>query len=86
MCMCVDRYQIAHTMVRGRIYFTLKDETNQIKCIIWQNNAARFRALIRHGEEVQVQGKIGGLWASGDIPDYGESGETVGSRCVATGF
>lgn len=43
----------------GRIYFTLKDETNQIKCIIWQNNAARFRALIRHGEEVQVQGKIG---------------------------
>ena len=43
----------------GRIYFTLKDETNQIKCIIWQNNAARFRAMIRNGEEVQVQGKIG---------------------------
>lgn len=43
----------------GRIYFTLKDETNQIKCIIWQNNATRFRSLIRDGEAVQVQGKVG---------------------------
>ena len=43
----------------GRIYFTLKDETNQIKCIIWQSNATRFRSLIRDGEEVQVQGKVG---------------------------
>ncbi|RKU15122.1 exodeoxyribonuclease VII large subunit [Candidatus Poribacteria bacterium] len=43
----------------GRIYFTLKDETNQIKCIIWQNNATRFRSLIRDGEAVQIQGKVG---------------------------
>ena len=43
----------------GIIYFTLKDETNQIKCIIWQNNATRFRSLIRDGEAVQIQGKVG---------------------------
>ena len=43
----------------GIIYFTLKDATNQIKCIIWQSNAHRFRALIRDGEAVQVQGKVG---------------------------
>ena len=43
----------------GRIYFTLKDETNRIKCIIWQSNATRFRSLIRDGEAVQVQGKVG---------------------------
>lgn len=43
----------------GRIYFTLKDETNQIKCIIWQDKAPRFRSLIREGEAVQVQGKVG---------------------------
>ena len=43
----------------GRVYFTLKDETNQIKCIIWQSNAPRFRSLIRDGEAVQVQGKVG---------------------------
>ena len=43
----------------GRIYFTLKDETNRIKCIIWQDKATRFRSLIRDGEAVQVQGKVG---------------------------
>ena len=43
----------------GRIYFTLKDKTNQIKCIIWQSNATRFRSLISNGEAVQVQGKVG---------------------------
>ena len=43
----------------GHIYFTLKDETNQIKCVLWRSNANRFRAMIRDGEEVQVQGKVG---------------------------
>ena len=43
----------------GCIYFTLKDKKNQIKCIIWQSNATRFRSLIRDGEAVQVQGKVG---------------------------
>ena len=41
------------------IYFTLKDEASQIKCVIWRSTADRFRALIRDGEEVRVQGKIG---------------------------
>ena len=41
------------------IYFTLKDEASQIKCVIWRSNADRFRSLIRDGEEVLVQGKIG---------------------------
>ena len=43
----------------GHIYFTLKDETNQIKCVLWRSNANRFRTMIRDGEEVQVQGKVG---------------------------
>ena len=43
----------------GHIYFTLKDEKNQIKCVIWRSNAARFRSLIRDGEAVQAQGKVG---------------------------
>ena len=43
----------------GHIYFTLKDEVNQIECVLWRSNATRFRAMIRNGEEVQVQGKVG---------------------------
>ena len=43
----------------GHIYFTLKDEENQIKCVLWRSNATRFRSLISDGEAVQVQGKVG---------------------------
>ena len=43
----------------GHIYFTLKDEANQIECVLWRSNANRFRTMIRNGEEVQVQGKVG---------------------------
>ena len=43
----------------GAIYFTLKDEKNQIRCVVWRSHAARVRTLIRDGEAVQVQGKVG---------------------------
>ena len=43
----------------GHIYFTLKDEQNQINCVIWQSSATRLRFLPKHGEEILARGKIG---------------------------
>ena len=43
----------------GHLYLTLKDEKNQISCVIWRSNAARLRFLPRDGEEVLAGGKIG---------------------------
>lgn len=42
----------------GHIYFTLKDENTQMSCVLWRSNASRFRAFLRDGEEVEIQGKI----------------------------
>ena len=42
----------------GHIYFTLKDEQNQINCVIWRSSATRLRFLPKHGEEILAQGKI----------------------------
>ena len=42
----------------GHIYFTLKDEQNQINCVIWRSSADRLRFLPKHGEEILAQGKI----------------------------
>ncbi len=42
----------------GHIYFTLKDEQNQINCVIWRSSTTRFRFLPKHGEEILAQGKI----------------------------
>ena len=43
----------------GHIYFTLKDEKDQISCVIWRSSAVRLRFLPRDGEEVLAEGKIG---------------------------
>ena len=43
----------------GHIYFTLKDEQNQINCVIWRSSADRLLFLPKHGEEILAQGKIG---------------------------
>ena len=43
----------------GHIYFTLKDEQNQINCVIWRSSATRLRFLPKHGEEILAHGKIG---------------------------
>ena len=42
----------------GHIYFTLKDEQNQINCVIWRSSATRLPFLPKHGEEILAQGKI----------------------------
>ena len=43
----------------GHIYFTLKDEKNQISCVIWRSSATRLQFLPRNGEEVLAQGEMG---------------------------
>ncbi len=42
----------------GVIYFTLKDEKNQMSCVLLWNSASRFGPFLRGGEEVLVEGKI----------------------------
>ncbi len=42
----------------GHIYFTLKDERNSIRCIIWNSNKARIKYVVQDGDEVLVHGKI----------------------------
>ena len=42
----------------GHIYFTLKDEKNQLEGVLWQSNASRYGSFLRDGEEVEIQGRV----------------------------
>ncbi len=42
----------------GHVYFTLKDEMAQIKCVIWRSTVQSILADIREGVKVLVRGKI----------------------------
>ncbi|HSV86596.1 MAG TPA: exodeoxyribonuclease VII large subunit [Levilinea sp.] len=42
----------------GHIYFTLKDQTAALKCVIWRSAAQRIRLALQNGLEVEAHGAI----------------------------
>ena len=43
----------------GHIYFTLKDENAQVRCVIWRNHALRLAGQLRDGLLVDAHGAVG---------------------------
>lgn len=43
----------------GHLYFTLKDATSQIRCVMWRSNAVRVARSLQNGDAVIARGRIG---------------------------
>jgi exodeoxyribonuclease VII large subunit len=43
----------------GHLYFTLKDATAALRCVMWRNDAQRQKLLPRDGDAVEVHGSVG---------------------------
>ncbi len=43
----------------GHLYFSLKDEEAQLKCVMWKNDAGKLRFEPSHGDQVIAWGTIG---------------------------
>ena len=42
----------------GHIYFTLKDKSASLKCVMWKTDAARTRPSLQEGSAIEVHGRI----------------------------
>jgi len=56
--------------VAGHVYFTLKDETAQIRCVMWRSAANQQSYLPSHGEAVLAHGYISVYEAQGNYQFY----------------
>lgn len=54
----------------GHLYFTLKDSTSALRCVMWRNAAARLLAMPRDGEAIEAHGSINVYEASGQYQLY----------------
>jgi exodeoxyribonuclease VII large subunit len=54
----------------GHLYFTLKDESAQVRCVMWRNHAVLQTELPRHGDRVQAHGSVGVYEAQGQYQFY----------------
>ncbi|HJS17353.1 MAG TPA: exodeoxyribonuclease VII large subunit [Anaerolineales bacterium] len=70
----------------GHVYFTLKDSSASLKCVMWKTSAARLRLGLQDGMEVEVHGRIGVYEVSGQYQLYADQIRPVGEGALYQEF
>lgn len=70
----------------GHLYFTLKDEDAQIKCVMWRSQAERLRFRPGEGDAVQAAGRVSVYAASGQYQLYVDRLAPAGRGDLALAF
>jgi len=70
----------------GHIYFTLKDSSAALRCVMWKMSAARLSLPLQNGMEVEVHGKIGIYEVSGQYQLYADQIRPVGEGALYQEF
>ncbi len=70
----------------GHLYFTLKDDKAQLKCVMWRSSAERLGFLPSNGDAVIAYGRISVYEAGGAYQLYAESLEPAGRGGLAVAF
>src|SRR6266540_260036 len=70
----------------GHVYFTLKDSSAALKCVMWKTSAARLRIPLQDGKAVEVHGKIGVYEVSGQYQLYADQIRPVGEGALYQEF
>ena len=70
----------------GHVYFTLKDSSAALKCVMWKTSASRLRIGLQDGMEVEVHGRIGVYEVSGQYQLYADQIRPVGEGALYQEF
>jgi exodeoxyribonuclease VII large subunit len=70
----------------GHLYFTLKDEKAQVRCVWFKQQMRGLKFRPEDGLKVSVRGSVGVYEARGEYQIYVESMEPVGRGGAATGI
>jgi exodeoxyribonuclease VII large subunit len=70
----------------GHLYFTLKDDAAQLKCVMWRSSAERMRFQPGDGDAVIARGRLSVYEAGGVYQLYAESLTPAGRGNLALAF
>jgi exodeoxyribonuclease VII large subunit len=70
----------------GHIYFTLKDSSAALRCVMWKTSAVRLGMPLQDGKAVEVHGKIGVYEVSGQYQLYADQIRPVGEGALYQEF
>ena len=70
----------------GHWYFTLKDKSSSVRCVMFRGNAARVKFVPQDGMAVIIKGKVSLYEKDGQYQFYAEEIHTVGDGDLALAF
>jgi exodeoxyribonuclease VII large subunit len=70
----------------GHVYFTVKDSSASLRCVMWRNQALHQRYLPRDGDAVEVHGSIGIYEANGVYQLYADAIRPAGEGALYQEF
>lgn len=70
----------------GHLYFTLKDENSQLKCVMWRTSAEKLRIQLSNGDAVSVHGRLSVYEAGGAYQLYADRIVPEGRGGLADAF
>lgn len=70
----------------GHLYFTLKDEASQIKCVMWRSAAERLRFAPQEGDAVLLRGRLSVYEVGGVYQLYADTMQPAGRGNLAVAF
>ena len=70
----------------GHIYFTLKDESASLRCVVWKNAALGLRVHLQEGTAVEAHGSIGVYERSGQYQLYVDDVRPAGEGALYQEF
>ncbi|HJQ13453.1 MAG TPA: exodeoxyribonuclease VII large subunit [Anaerolineales bacterium] len=70
----------------GHIYFTLKDPSAALRCVMWKTSASRLRIPLQDGKAVEIHGRIGVYEVSGQYQLYVDQIRPVGEGALYQEF
>jgi exodeoxyribonuclease VII large subunit len=70
----------------GHLYFTLKDNTSALKCVMWRNTASRLSFALRDGQAIEVHGSLSIYEAAGQYQLYADVIRSAGEGALYQEF
>jgi exodeoxyribonuclease VII large subunit len=70
----------------GHVYFTLKDASAALRCVIWRTEARRIKARLQDGEAVDAHGHISVFEAGGQYQLYVDDLRSMGEGTLFQEF
>jgi len=70
----------------GHLYFTLKDSSSALKCVMWRNTVMKQTFLPREGQAIEIHGSVGIYEAGGQYQLYSDLIRAVGEGALYQEF